>query len=92
MNRLGCFLSGIIVGAFAIFFAMSYHVVNAHDGMHAVPKVSAKFSDIYVDIRHFGIEEWDDHRALALAIYQADKAYLLQDSATEGFRQTIGNV
>ncbi|MFT7642646.1 MAG: hypothetical protein ACI9G1_004404 [Pirellulaceae bacterium] len=92
MNRFGCFLTGIIVGAFGTYFTMSYHIVSAHDGMHAVPKVSAKFSDVYVDIRHFGYKEWDDHRPLALALYQADKAYLLQDSATEGFRQTIGNV
>ena len=92
MSRIGIFLAGIALGAAVMFVSLKYHVVRAEDGMHMVPKLSSKFSDIYVDIRSFGISDWDDHKSLAVAIVQADKSYLLQDAAKSSFMESVDGV
>jgi hypothetical protein len=92
MNRLSTLLIGALIGAAAMFTAMKYHVVRAEDGLHMIPKVSAELSGAYVDIREFDASHWDDHRALAVSIVNADKEYLLKDSAASTFRHTVDSV
>lgn len=89
MQRIGPFLAGFIVGALAVFVGLKYHVVRAPDGVHLVPKQEANFSDAYVDIRSFSMQDWDNHRSLAMAIMQADKTHLLKDSAKDSLRRTL---
>jgi hypothetical protein len=92
MSRIGVFFAGIILGAVGLYVSQNYHVVRAEDGMHMVPKMSSDFSDIYVDIRSFGMSDWDNHKSLAVAIVQAEKSYLLQDAAKSSFMQSVDGV
>ena len=92
MGKLLIFLVGILLGAVLMFAGLKYHVVRADDGMHLVPRVTADFSYPYADIRNFGINDWNQHRSLALAIVRADKGALIQDSAMEDMRQGVEGV
>jgi len=92
MARLGSFLGGVIVGGVAVYTGLKYHVVRAQDGIHLVPKLQAQFEDAYVDIRQFSFQDWNEHRGLAVAMVQADKGYLMQESATDSLRQSVDNV
>lgn len=89
MTRLHSFVFGLIVGAATVFAGMKFHFVRAEDGLHAIPKVSNQLRGAYVDIRDFTAEDWNDHRDLSLAIVNADKDYLLSDSATDNLRQSV---
>jgi hypothetical protein len=92
MARLGSFIGGCVVGGVAVFTGLKYHVVRAGDGVHLVPKLQAQFTDAYVDVRKFTFEDWNKHRELAVAMTQAEKGYLLQESATDSLRQSVDNV
>ena len=92
MRSFSCFVFGMIVGALLLFVASRYHVVRANDGVHLIPKSSAHLSGPYVDIRSFSPADWDNHKSLAIAIVQADKAYLLQDSAAESVRRVFNDL
>jgi hypothetical protein len=91
-GRIACFLAGVLVGAAAVFTTIKYHVVRAEDGFHLVPKLTANFSEAFVDVRNFGIADWDDHRSLAAALVQAEKGYLLKDAASESLRRSVSSV
>lgn len=92
MGRLGSFIGGIVVGGVAVYVGLKYHVVRANDGFHLVPKLQAQFDDAYVDIRQFGFEDWNKHRSLAVAMAQADKGYLMQETSTDSLRQSVNSV
>jgi hypothetical protein len=92
MGQLSSFLGGVVVGGVASFVGLKYHVVRAADGLHLVPKLQAQFDEAYVDIRQFGFEDWNKHRALAVAMVQADKAYLMQETATDSLRESVDSV
>ena len=86
MHRLSYLLLGAMLGGGAMFCAQNYHVVRSDDGYHAVPKVSATFDEAYVDVRGFDVEDWADHRALAVAIVKAEQDHLIQEPAVETVR------
>ena len=92
MSRFAVLLIGIVLGAGSMFMALRYHVVRADDGMHLIPRVSADFSEPYVDIRGFGIKEWNERRELALAIVRAGKGALIQNAAVDDLRKTMEDV
>lgn len=92
MGKLGSFIVGVAVGGVACYTGLKYHVVRAEDGFHFIPKLQAQFDEAYVDIRQFTITDWNEHRGLAVALTQSDKAYLMQDSANESFRQSVDGV
>lgn len=89
MGRLWTFFWGMVVGAILLYGAMNYHVVNTHDGLQVVPKTTASLGDTYVDIRGFGIDDWAEHRDLAMALIKADKGELLGDAAISTVRETL---
>lgn len=89
MGRFGSFLLGVLVGAGLVFGALKYHVVQANDGFHFVPKITSGFEDTYVDVRNFGLNDWTEHRALSMALVKADKAHLMDDAATFQLRETL---
>ena len=89
MGRIGAFLLGFVVGGLTLFFSMHYHLVHAHDGWHAIPKTTARFSETVVDIRQFGHSDWLDHPGLAAAIIQAEKTELLGQSVSNAVLQPI---
>jgi hypothetical protein len=92
MGQISSFIGGFLVGGAAVFTGLKYHVVRANDGVHLVPKLQAQFDDAYVDIRQFTYEDWNKHRSLAVAMTQAEKGYLLQESATDSLRQSVDSV
>jgi hypothetical protein len=92
MRTLSTFVFGMIVGAGLLFAGLRYHVVRAQDGFHLIPKSSARLTEPYIDIRKFSVADWDAHRALAMAIVQADKAYLMEDSAAESIRRSFNDL
>lgn len=92
MARLGSFLGGLVVGGVAVFVGLKYHVVRASDGVHLVPKLQAHFDEAYVDIRKFGFDDWNKHRSLAVAMAQAEKGYLMQETTTDSLRRSVDSV
>jgi hypothetical protein len=89
MGRFGSFVTGVIVGASSLAVATHYHVVRGKDGVFVVRKVQNNLSDIYVDTREFTPADWMEHRMLALAIMQADRGDMLQDSSLDSFRSNL---
>lgn len=92
MGQIGSFLGGLAVGGAAVFIGLKYHVVRANDGVHLVPKLQARFDEAYVDIRNFGFEDWNKHRGLAVAMAQAEKGYLMQETTTDSLRRSVDSV
>lgn len=91
MNHLGSFIAGMLVGGGLIFGSQNYHVLRTDDGVTVVPKLTASFSDIYVDVRKFGVSDWAQHKALAAAIVKAKKDDIFKDSTTESVKQGVNN-
>jgi hypothetical protein len=89
MGRFWTFFWGVVVGSILLYGAMTYHVVNTRDGLQVVPKTTARLAGTYVDIRGFGIDDWAEHRDLAMALIQADKGDLLGDAAISPVRETL---
>lgn len=81
MGRIYNFLLGVVVGFGLYHAAYNYHVVQAADGFHLVAKVPPRFSEVYVDVRQFGINDWREHAQLAVALQKAGKGHVLGDSA-----------
>ncbi|MEL7267488.1 MAG: hypothetical protein AAFN70_08370 [Planctomycetota bacterium] len=67
------FFAGFIVGAIVLFTLMSYHIVYSENGLVLVPKIDKGFSDPYVDVRGFTIEDWREHRGLAVAVARSQE-------------------
>lgn len=88
MKRFSSFLAGVVVGAVGLYWAMTFHVVRANDGLHVVRKVTCGLSDAYVDIRAFNSADWYQHTGLSVAVVHAGKEHLLSDSSLYGLRQT----
>ena len=91
MSRIFIFLVGVAVGALGHFAALNYHVVRAEDGFHVIPKVAAGMGESYVDIRGFGVTDWNEHRPLLEAIVKSDKPGLLRDTAGVSLQNEIHN-
>ncbi|MEQ8788034.1 MAG: hypothetical protein RIC55_17130 [Pirellulaceae bacterium] len=92
MRRIVLFLSGMALGAVFTFISLKYHIVNAKDGLHLVPKATAEFGGTYIDVRNFTLQDWDQHRGLALALVQADKSHLLEESASDNLRKSVDSM
>ena len=92
MGRFSSFIMGMIVGAVMLAGAMNYHFVRSEQGLLMVPKISKGLADPYVDIREFTLQDWQEHRALAAALIQSDKAELLADSSLSSFRSSMNGV
>jgi hypothetical protein len=87
MRRIWTFFSGILVGGVIIYFAMNYHLIQAKDGFHVVPKVNAQLSLTYADIREFTVADWAKNSDLAAALMNASRRDLV-DSA---INDSLGN-
>lgn len=82
----------MITGAALLFVAMHYHIVRGQDGVYVVPKISNNLSDVYVDTRDYGLDEWKSHKPLAAAIMKSDQQHLLEDSTLNSFRERVGGL
>ena len=88
-KHTGGFLIGLLLGGMIVFVGLKYHVVRASDGYHLIPKMSANFSEAYVDIREFTFADWDNHRPLAAAMVAAGEGDLLGESADQQLRSSL---
>ena len=89
MSRLACFLLGLAVGGAAVYGAERYHVLRTNQGFETVPKLSASFSDTYVDVREFTASDWAGHQGLAADVLRAHKEYLIKDAVVDQVRQKV---
>jgi hypothetical protein len=83
------FIGGCVVGALALYAALSFHVVRAEDGHHVIAKTTLALHDTYVDIRPFGVNEWKDHLELVEAMRKAGKKDLVKGAAENAVRRTL---
>ena len=88
MGRISTFISGMIAGAVLLFVANHYHLVRGNDGVFVVPKLSQNLQDTYVDIREFGLRDWQQHRMLAASLLRSNHKEVLEDSTLSGVRKT----
>jgi hypothetical protein len=89
MGRIGTFVTGMATGAALLAGATHYHLVRGKEGVFVVRKVQNNLADIYVDTRDFTVEDWMNHRMLAVAIMQAEKGEVFDDSSLKTFRGTV---
>jgi len=82
-------VGGFIAGIAALLVVQQYHIVRAEQGFHFVPRVSAGYDDIYVDIREFGFTDWKDHQGLSMALVKSNKEDLLKASAVNSVHDSI---
>jgi hypothetical protein len=87
MNRTESFLLGLVLGLVGLYAVMHLTVVRARDGIHIIPKISAKLDVPYVDVRTFKLDQWKRRPSLAMSILKAKKGYLLEDKSLTGFKQ-----
>lgn len=92
MSRIGSLLLGCVIGGAAVYVGLKYHVLRTEKGFELVPKVTANFSDIYYDVRGFGVNDWTEHKTLAAAVVHAGKQDLFTDSASDGLRRGLEGV
>jgi hypothetical protein len=92
MSRLSSFLLGAVTGAALLYAAMNFQVMRAGDGFHFVAKRPARLSETFVDIRAFSMTDWAGHPQLATALVQADKQYLLGDSAAGAIQEGVNQL
>lgn len=83
MRRWSTFLVGMVVGALLLYGALSYHIIHARDGMHLVPKTSARLAGMYVDIREFTPRDWIDHPEIFAALHDAQREDLISLAADD---------
>lgn len=89
MKGIKYLLLGIVLGGATVAGALQYHLLNTVEGLVLVPKTNSTLSDTYVDIRSFGVSEWNEHRQVVDAILKADRQDILSDSAVEGFKDSV---
>ncbi len=92
MKRIKYLLLGIVIGGASVAGALQYHVVQTAEGLQFVPKVDSTLTDTYVDIRSFGVDDWNEHRPLVDALIKADRQDILKGAAVDGIRQGVDNL
>ncbi len=89
MGKIYAFLLGALAGFGLYHVASSYHVVRADSGLHLAPKLSQSLAETYVDIRHYGVDDWAKHPEVAAAVAKAGKGELVQKSATDAVTEQV---
>ncbi len=81
MRRISTFIFGMVVGGLLIYVALNFHLIQARDGLHLVPKVDAELAGTYVDIRQFGPGDIARYPKVALAIFRSGRSDLMESAA-----------
>jgi len=92
MGRIGTLLLGVILGGAGIYTALFHHVVRSKDGFELIAKSDASLTDTYVDIRQFRVQDWAEHRELALAVITAKKDHLMGDAGNNSMVEKVEHV
>ena len=83
MKRLSHFIFGFLLGGITVYVSLHFHLIRAENGVHFVPKLQSTFSQTYVDVRNFGVEDWNRHRLLTAAVTRAGKTDLFSGAVVE---------
>ncbi len=89
MGRLAIFVAGALIGGGVVYGSERYHLLRTNKGWETVPKLSASFSETYVDVRNFNASDWADHQGLAADVLRAHKEYLIKDAVVDQVRQKV---
>ena len=89
MRRLSTFFFGMVAGGLLIYAALNYHLIQAKDGLHLIPKTDATLACTYADIRNFGPSDWAQHPEIAMALFKADRTDLLESAASTSLQTGI---
>lgn len=92
MKRIKYLLLGFVLGGASVAGALQYHVVQTTEGLQFIPKVTSTLSDTYVDVRAFGVSDWNEHRPLVDAIIKDDRQDILKNAAVDGIKQEVDNL
>ena len=84
MSRLIMLGAGILIGGMCMYTAFHYHVVATAETYYFIPKQETQLADAYVNISEWGIAEWTDHPALAVAMQKAGHGDLVQQAVQKG--------
>ena len=60
MRRLSTFFFGMVAGGLLIYAALNYHLIQAKDGLHLIPKVDATLAwyDRFAGLAGVRVDEW----------------------------------
>src|SRR5690606_33936412 len=83
MRRFSTFIFGMATGGVLVYLALYYHLIQAKDGLHLVPKTESKLAATYIDVRNFTPADCAKHGDVALALMQADRTDLLQSASSD---------
>lgn len=89
MGRLITLLGGVLIGGVMMYIAFNYHVVVSEQSWYMVPKKEAQLSEVYVDIREWGFQDWADHPRLAEAMIEAGHGDLVKQQVQDGILDSI---
>jgi len=92
MKRLLLLLVGIVIGGAAVYASLEYHVVRTPDGFVTIPKVNPNWTDTYIDIRSFGVDDWAQHKDLVQALLAAKKEQVFGDAAEGALKEQFSDL
>ena len=80
MRRLTTLLLGMAVGGGLVFSAHHYHLVRTGEQFLLIPKIEVSLVDPYVDVRDWGLDDWEKHPQLLAAMKDHGHADLLPET------------
>ena len=80
MRRLTTLLFGMAVGGGLVFSAHHYHLVRTGAQFLLIPKIEVSLVDPYVDVRDWGLDDWEKHPQLLAAMKDHGHADLLPET------------
>jgi hypothetical protein len=89
MRRLPTFIFGMVVGGVLIYLALNYHLIQAKDGLHLVPKLNATLAGAYVDVRGFTPADLLKHRDVTGALLKAGQNDLINSIAGSSLENSV---
>ena len=75
------------LGGGLVYFAFTYHIVWASEGLLLIPKQQASLADVYVDVRGWAAGEWSEHTLLARSLAKHGRSDLVIGGAANGVLQ-----
>jgi hypothetical protein len=89
MRRLPTFIFGMLIGGLLIYLALNYHLIQAKDGLHLVPKVNATLAGTYVDVRAFTAADLVTHREVVAALVKAGQNDVVDSIAANSLENSV---
>jgi hypothetical protein len=91
MRRLMTVLFGIGLGAGLVLFACHYHLIRTKQEHLVVRKQQISLTNSYVDVRLWGLSEWQEHPKLARAVVDAGHSDIIVTPTTSDVLRDLFN-